>query len=80
MHLHDSVQQYARTRDEQKRVHLKAKKIAQLTTKLYHLSVLEDTLNVRLNLQKGQLNDKAAIMKTSSLSRHDAPPANSSYF
>ena len=44
MYVHDAMQEYAKSRDDMQRLNMKAKKIAQLTQKLYQLHLLEETL------------------------------------
>ena len=61
MYMHDAMQEYAKTRDDMQRLQQKAKKIAQLSQKLYQLHVLEETLNVKLKVKD---LSKVSIIKT----------------
>ena len=53
MYVHDALQQYARSHQERHELTIKAKKIAQLTQKLYALSLLEETLQVKMKMLNG---------------------------
>lgn len=64
LYLHDPLQEYAKSRDDMQRLNLKAKKISQLTQKLYQLAVLEETLQIKLKLaNEKNLGSSLEIMK-----------------
>ena len=64
LYLHDPLQEYAKSRDDLQRLNQKAKKISQLTQKLYQLAVLEETLQVKLKLSAGKQDiSSTEIMK-----------------
>lgn len=47
MFFFDAVQEYARNKDDLQRITGKTKKVAQLTQKLYNLTMLEERLMAR---------------------------------
>lgn len=52
MYVHDALQSYTRSQTEYRDLNLKVKKVAQLAQKLHKLTILEETLNIRLKMGK----------------------------
>jgi len=50
MYVHNSLTEFSRTRSEYRNFDAKVKKVAQLTQKLYNLTLLEHMLNTKLKL------------------------------
>jgi hypothetical protein len=73
MYLHDAMQEYAKSHDDFQRLSQKAKKIAQLTQKLYQLDLLEETLRIKLRVNS---MNRVAIMKAMSTEEEAAALSN----
>lgn len=48
MYVHDTMSEYCKTRDEYNQITRKARKVSQLTQKLFNLTQLEEMLEAKL--------------------------------